>query len=225
MTEAEWLACTEADWMVSHVRDRTSDRKRRLFACACCRLIWHLLVDERSRRAVEAVERFADDPNAHADAIQAEREARKAFHDIAGGERGPAHLKAAQAAANCYRRAANATRDVVSLVAEALDPVEPGKCGLPRRQPGPFADLARDVFGPLAYRPVVVDPTWRAWDNGSVQKLAARVYRGREFDQLPFLAELLTEAGCTDEDILDHCRSEGPHVRGCWVIDLLMGKD
>jgi hypothetical protein len=55
--------------------------------------------------------------------------------------------------------------------------------------------------------------------------MAEVIYADSAFDRLPVLADALEEAGCTISDILDHCRGPGPHVRGCWVVDLLLGKE
>jgi hypothetical protein len=71
---------------------------------------------------------------------------------------------------------------------------------------------------------VAVGPSWLAWNDGTVVKLAQGIYDDRAFDRLPVLADALEEAGCDDADILDHCRRPGEHVRGCWVVDLLLGK-
>jgi hypothetical protein len=83
--------------------------------------------------------------------------------------------------------------------------------------------MLRCIFGNL-FHPATLDPTWLAWNGGTVPKLAQAIYDDRRFSDLPILADALEEAGCTDADILAHCRSEGPHVRGCWVVDLLLGK-
>src|SRR5262245_24679442 len=82
------------------------------------------------------------------------------------------------------------------------------------------AVLLRDIFGD-PFRPVTVDPIWIA---PTVTALARQVYESRDFSAMPILADALLDAGCANEDVLEHCRSEGPHVRGCWVVDVVPGK-
>lgn len=67
-------------------------------------------------------------------------------------------------------------------------------------------------------------PDWLRWNEATVVRLAQSIYDDRAFNRLPILADALEEAGCTNPEMLNHCRGEGPHVRGCWVIDLLLGK-
>ena len=71
---------------------------------------------------------------------------------------------------------------------------------------------------------VELDSRWLAWNGGTIHHLAQAIYDERAFDRLPILADALEDAGCTDAAILDHCRQPGEHVRGCWVVDLLLGK-
>ena len=66
--------------------------------------------------------------------------------------------------------------------------------------------------------------SWLAWNDGAIRKMAQVIYDDRAFDRLPLLADALDDAGCTDAAILGHCRGGGEHVRGCWVVDLLLGK-
>src|SRR5262249_12456952 len=87
----------------------------------------------------------------------------------------------------------------------------------------PDADLLREIFG-NPFRAFSVDSPWLKWNRGAVANLAQSIYDDRTFEQMPILADALEEAGCTDADILSHCRGPGPHVRGCWVVDLLLGK-
>jgi len=63
-----------------------------------------------------------------------------------------------------------------------------------------------------------------AWLTPTVNSLADAIYAKRAFDRLPILADALEDAGCTNRDILDHCRQPGVHVRGCWVVDLVLGR-
>jgi hypothetical protein len=85
------------------------------------------------------------------------------------------------------------------------------------------AKLLRDIFGPLPFRSIAVDPAWRVWNDGTVVRIARASYDEQAFDRLPILADALEEAGCDDADILAHCRQHGPHIRGCWVVDLILG--
>jgi hypothetical protein len=86
------------------------------------------------------------------------------------------------------------------------------------------ASLLRCIFG-NPFRPSASDPSWLAWRDGTIPKLAQPIYEERAFDRLPILADALEDAGCDNKDLLNHCRSGGEHVRGCWVVDLLLGKE
>jgi hypothetical protein len=79
----------------------------------------------------------------------------------------------------------------------------------------------RDIFG-NPYRPVTFSPEWR---TDTAVALARTMYETRDFSAMPILADALQDAGCCNEDILNHCRGLGPHVRGCWVVDLVLGKE
>jgi hypothetical protein len=71
---------------------------------------------------------------------------------------------------------------------------------------------------------VAVEPAWLRWQGGVVAKLARAIYDERRFGDLPVLADALEDAGCDSREILAHCRSGGEHARGCWLVDLLLGK-
>ncbi len=88
-----------------------------------------------------------------------------------------------------------------------------------RVYPG-FASLLRDIFG-NPFRPVAFDAAWR---TSTAVALAQGMYESRDFGAMPILADALQDAGCDSDDILTHCRGDGPHVRGCWVVDLVLGK-
>jgi hypothetical protein len=85
--------------------------------------------------------------------------------------------------------------------------------------------LLRCVFGnPFKLR-TTIDPAWLRWNDETVPRIARSVYEEHRFGKLPILHDALLDAGCDDQDILDHCQAPGPHVRGCWVLDLLLGKE
>ncbi|HYT88796.1 MAG TPA: hypothetical protein VEL76_08820 [Gemmataceae bacterium] len=207
MTEAEWLTGTDPQKMLVwlQVSGAPSDRKLRLFVCACCRRIWHLLPDERSRKAVEVAERFAD---TQADAGQLEA-ARVAVWDVSET---PVSRWGAAWGAVCD--------DALEGAWEGLREAA-GWGDTSKVEQSEEAPLLRDIFG-NPFRPFILNVTWV---TPAVTALAQTIYDQRCFQDLPILADALEEAGCTNADILDHLRGPGPHVRGCWAVDLILGKE
>src|SRR5205823_5559696 len=90
-----------------------------------------------------------------------------------------------------------------------------------RREQALQADLVRDVFSNL-YSPVILDPMCREWREALVARLARSIYEDRSFECMPILGDALEEAGCTDVEVLAHCRADTKHARGCWVLDLVL---
>jgi len=92
----------------------------------------------------------------------------------------------------------------------------------PGVRPGKPAALLRDLFGPLPFRLVATRPGWL---TPSAVNLARAIYEEQAFDRLPVLSDALEEAGCDNQESLQHGRGPGPHCRGCWVLDLILSKD
>jgi hypothetical protein len=225
MTEAEWLASTQPEPMLEFLRGKANERKLRLFAVACCRRVWHLLVDERSRKAVEVAERFADGAATDQELEAAKHEAWEFTLHIVHEDEHFFHLEqivldAADAPAWTAEWSADYGCDyggcplrVVVATQRAL--------GTPEAKAQ--ADLVRCIFG-SPFRPGSLEPAIVQWQERDIMKRAAAIYEERAFDRLPILADALEEAGCTDADMLTHCRGPGPHALGCRVVDLLLGK-
>jgi hypothetical protein len=208
MTEQAWLTCTDPQSMLKFLQGKVADRKLRLFAVACCRRIWSLLAEEWSRKAVEMADKYADGMCSDE---QLEEAGKRAGWAAAWAGQGCAAEAAAWAAAG--KGEAGWPEFMVAQAgwAETQDD-----------SPRPFhCELLRDIFG-NPFCPVTVDPSWL---NPSVVKLAQSIYDDRAFDRLPSLADALEAARCNNAEVLAHCRSEGPHVRGCWVLDLVLGKE
>jgi hypothetical protein len=87
-----------------------------------------------------------------------------------------------------------------------------------------LAGLAREIFGNPFFQ-AVIDQSWLTRRDGAVVKLAQAIYADRVVERLHVLADALEDAGCTDADLLGHLRGPGPHVRGCWALDLILGKE
>jgi hypothetical protein len=263
MTEAEWLACTDPQKMLEFLQNRASglrsralrllgfppylpsDRKLRLFACACCRRTWHLLEDQ-GWQVVELAERDADGQASAAElqrvlplvdsrlmllAFQGGSKAAKAATYAAGGA---INRNIAEKCRVVARDAAGAYAwDVAGLAKNASDATRwaPAWNAAEATELRGQAALLHDLFGPLPFRPVALDPAWLTWHGGAVPQLAQALYGDRHlpsghFDphRLAVLADAVVDAGCDNQEILNHCRQPGEHVRSCWVVDLLLGK-
>ncbi len=237
MIETDWLTGEDPQAMLEHLRrtrriHRTpaGKRKLRLFLCACFRQLWDFLPDPRTRAVIELAERLADGPF--------DSETLNVIEESAN----TAHWEAVAA---ILREGSQASRWKASIahladqVRLALEPDPWRGAGSTAVQidhltlsnpllaalagPAVRACLVREVFGNPFY-PTVPDVIWLEWNDGTVWRMARTIYNDHCFDDLPILADALEDAGCTESDLLDHCRSGGIHVRGCWAVDLLLGR-
>jgi hypothetical protein len=245
MTEQEWLASTDPTPMLFFLNERdASARKFRLFSSACARRLWSLMSGQPARQVVLDAERFADGWLLERERWERERAFRDtfpprmtpdfpvpppyladmvAFYTIWSNScsyRGPTiHLNE------------HGARGVSQWVGFTLVFQETGDWEawpasnhpIGRAEADTHCRLIRDIFG-NPFRPAVLDPAWWTWNEGTIPKLAQGIYDDRAFGHLPILADALEEAGCAAE-VVGHCRQPGPHVRGCFVVDLILGKE
>jgi hypothetical protein len=211
MTEEEWRASSDLELMWWALRPKPNLRKRQLFAAACCRRIWHVLIDERCRRAVEVLELLADGMAMVDEWNDARHAAEQVARDAVSREIRDLAAAAVEAA-DCSCGPTLTSRHA----AEASGSTE---------EPAAQASLLREVLG-NPFRPVTVNPAWR---TSIVTGLARAAYEDRCLpsgvlnpDRLAILADALEEAGCDNAELLSHCRRSEPHVAGCWVVDALL---
>ena len=216
MTEDRWLQSTHVDAMIDQclalpVPRPFNGRKKRLFACGCFRLLWPSIRCPLVRRAVETAEDYAD---------------RRASAGELDQQRYPTGGVAINSLDHRLQIA------IQSLMISNLNPAflawqvrasdDPFRYGPNRYSEGcpEQTELLREILG-NPFQRVKCDPSWR---TSTATALARQMYDSRDFSAMPILADALQDAGCDNDDILDHCRGIGPHVRGCWVVDLVLGK-
>jgi len=219
--------------ILSAAAERDGDRKPRLLACAWCHHILDRLPPSHPspgvsaawlRDVIAAAERVADGPAVPPGLKAVE------LPDVRAND-GSAKLPEVPAAAmvrwltyspGSFEPALFEDMPAVAERVLASDSAADWYSAFEHRQ-REFNDLILDVFGPVP-APPSIDPAWRTWNDGTVPKLALTVYDDRRFDLLPILADALEESGCDHAGILAHCRGSGRHVRGCWVVDLILEK-
>ena len=214
MKEAEWLAATDPMPMYRFLWRNTSDRKFRLFGSACVRLVCSSTCDEVPSE-IATVEKFADGCATKAAMKKARTSLRQKRHvlDTVVVEMRQKWL--------CYWLAEVAASEkaygfilseLVRLSSEVQDISIPESDAL--------TGLFRELFG-NPFHSIVVDPSWL---TSTVLALAECIYADQAFDRCSILADALQDSGCDHEDLLNHLRSPGPHYKGCWALDLVLGR-
>jgi len=285
MTEADWLVCSDPYEMIAHLRKghaglrhrcaawfglssyRAQHRKLLLLSCACCRRIWELVADARSRHAIEVCERYADGLAGTKEWRRAGEAAAEAAFDAESPRlaHGPwlaaAQARAAEAVAGIFDPVDGPTKGALwareaaravgrgargDLITGTLPPIPvPQEIWYPwqawgavgtstqpqdlealageaawKAEGGAQCDVIRDVIG-NPFRTPGCQPSWRAPE---VVKLTRTIYDERAFGRLPDLAAALEKAGCADRQLLGHAHMPEGHTRGCWLVDLILGK-
>lgn len=249
MNEYDWLAATDADKLLKQLQKMKrplSPRKLRLFCVGCSRQIFDAM-EEMCRRAVEVAEKFADAETTLEELTAARnvgmRRNRSRF-DIFGiirAQKNPDGMRDFNLAKWSWEATEATTRPAKAVPGKVIQgvkmlllilgretlPAPPGAVAVSLRgllnvmTDSPIqAAILRDIAG-NPFHPVALEP---AWQTGNAVGLAQSIYQQRAFDRLPILADAVEEAGCTNPAVLDHCRAPGHHVRGCWVVDLVLGK-
>jgi hypothetical protein len=247
MTEAEWRACCDPEPMLRALGRRVSKRKMLLFACACVRRLWGTIPESHLRRVVEVAELVADKQATR----QAADEVRAHFRERGGDAPPYLNDKIGGHAYSALEQLAMAMTKpfVPSVTLQAEYVISSVRGGVayrafhssgykrgsePANETPPWLEaesaersaqalLLRDLIHSPSTIPVC-ETAWQEWNNGTIRNLARAIYDDRSFDGLAIVADALEDSGCTNADVLNHCRDGGVHVRGCWVVDLVLGK-
>jgi hypothetical protein len=215
MTEREWLACEEPADMVKYLRGKVSDRKLRLFAVASCRWAWDRVAPPENRRIVEEVEACIDQP----------------LGEVGIGLAARTPITRTVTVEDFLVR--GLAQDDAWEAAHSVAFRVPRLCWTDERHTWTMGykavnQIVREVFG-NPFRPAAFDAAWR---TPGVVSAAQAAYENRSLPagtlepaRLALLADALEEAGCANADLLGHLRGDGPHVRGCWAVDLCLGKE
>jgi hypothetical protein len=207
-SQAEWLSCRDPYAMLNCVEDKFSDRKYRLFACGCLRLVEG--EGTTGEPFLGLAERVADGKVTAEESEQARELGTHFWHQNYAA----------------WALVPTAWQGVVQIRSVTADNLRRRLSKTERRKHRAHESpeqvlLFRCVFG-NPFRPVTFAPTWL---TSTVVTLASQMYESREFGPMPILADALQDAGCDDEDVLGHCReTKTRHVRGCWVVDSILGK-
>jgi hypothetical protein len=247
MTKKEWLACKEPDDLLEFLRDRASDRQFRLFMCACCRRFLALM-PRKPKHDLRLCEKYVAYGEQFAEGLITWEEMAAALDETEyANVSHEGYLAALAARQATYKEVAGCTRPMLrgrNLIAhpassaseysrtvigrlQANNMTAKGSTAIAKKRTATIAEkryqiaLLHDIFD-NRFHPVTLD---KSRLSSTVIDLARTIYGENAFDRMPILANALQDAGCASKEIINHCRSEGPHVRGCWAVDLILGKE
>ncbi len=214
LTERTWETCNDPAAMLEYLRGKASERKLRLFAVACCRPL--LKPKQWEHDALDIAEQIADGkPAGYSRKLwKVTLEEWDWWQTWLMEDDSPLNW-ALHFALDANLQKTGLDADFTEWVA-GLGPGSKKRADLARQ-----AHLLRCIFG-NPFRPVAFADSWRP---RAVTTLARSIYEERRFEDLPVLADALEECGCDNQEVLGHCRAGGEHVRGCWVVDLVLGHD
>ncbi len=215
--------------MLHLLSPRASARKLRLFSAACCRRVQHLMTDPRQHEAIEAAERFADGRMSDAEFAAVFQPIFDWWEDRSAPPGNQPEISRSINAALRHLDSEGGTDCAAGFAIQALMQSMPCQNDEDRRavkwaEQDAQCAIVRDLFR-APCEPFRFDTAWLARKGKPAVELAQVIYRDYRFDLLPTLADVLQRAGIRDDWVLTHCRTEGPHVRGCWVVDALLEKE
>lgn len=238
MTETDWIASNSPRPMLQYIRSRASGRKLQLVAVACCRRLAGHFDDPGMLPLVEAVERQAEGELSLSEWQDAVRVGERYGMETArDGRITPDDTVRLSLRALVSSPPLDAL-EAVLVWAEASEArgAEPGQHrAIAQAARRAHANLVREILGnPFQERTIVPEwmftggrgliPRWATRVSETAKLLADGIQADQAFERLPILADALEESGCTDTDMLAHLREPGRHVRGCWALDLVLGK-
>ena len=223
MTEEEWETNNSFLMGISAANAVITDRKIRLFVVECLRMYRSLVPDAATRTVIDSLERFADDPLKLPE-VEAAIRSLEMWNQ--GSSPHEPVMRAATACCGNWSDSAGEYRVAIESLIAALPRFDAYSSWASWRSSTPqavqlkFLKQLRCIMG-NPFRPIAFVPSWR---TETAVALATGIYAERAFDRMPILADALEEAGCDSADVLSHCRGPGPHARGCWVVDSVLGK-
>ena len=233
MRKETWTRTNDVDRMIRFLVARTAERKLRLIACAACRRVWRFMADERSQEAVVVAEKFADGLVSREQLVRAYDGAVAAFASEGGQSQSVSCAAAAAHHASFPGDIANSLERALgsaagSRVSEAAEAVDRGE-----KVPSNFeklvyleervrqADMIRDICGNLFDRIEMQESEIGIL----IRDLARTMYDSRNFDRMKELAEELAGGEAKASTLVNHLVSQKQHFRGCWALDVILGKE